>query len=79
MTTCVNLQLLKSMIKDSGYRMQFVAAKLNVSRATLINRLEGRQPFTIDEVNTLIWLLRLTPEQVNDIFFDQSACLRASA
>ena len=79
MTTCVNLQLLKRMIKESGYKMEFVAAKLRVSRPTLINRLEGRQPFTIDEVNTLVWLLRLTPEETNDIFFDQSACYKQPA
>lgn len=70
MNTNVDTETLKQLIKNSGYKMQFIAEALHISRPTLINRLEGRWPFTVDEAATLIYLLRLTPEQACSIFFN---------
>lgn len=68
MDNCVNLQLLREML--AGYRQQYIADRLGISRPTFINRMEGRQPFTIDEVNRLVWLLRLTPDETMAVFFN---------
>lgn len=68
MNNCVNFQLLRDLL--AGYRQQYVADRLGISRPTFINRMEGRQPFTIDEVNRLVWLLRLTPDETMAVFFN---------
>lgn len=70
MESNVDTNTLKEMIKQSGYKMSFIAEQLEMSRPTLINRLEGRWPFTVDEAAKLIYLLHLTPEQVYSIFFN---------
>lgn len=66
MTDCV---LLKQRIDESGISISFIADKIGISRETLYNKLCGKTEFKVSEVSTLARLLRLTPKEVDKIFF----------
>ena len=64
-----DLNLLKKTIKNRGYMLSYIAAKLDVCRQTLYSRLKGRSEFTDEEIETLVRVLRLTREERNKIFW----------
>ena len=60
---------LRQRIKESGYRLGYVAEVLEISQYTLQKKLDNDSEFKISEVDVLSKLLGLTPEEKNALFF----------
>ena len=63
-----NVELLKSMIAESGMTVTAIAKKSGIERATLYNRLKGIGEFTASEIVNLSNVLRLTKSDRDKIF-----------
>lgn len=64
-----DLNKLIDIIRQSGYRHDYIAKKLGITVQSLINKLKGRTEFTMSEARELANLLHLTLEQLKEIFF----------
>lgn len=58
------METLKKAIKESGMTQQFIADKLDISRISLYNKMNGDYPFTFKEIKLLIKLLNLNDIQI---------------
>lgn len=63
-----NTVLLRQRLKDSGYRLRFVAQRLGLSYQGFLNKIENRSYFNANEIACLSSLLSLTMEEVEEIF-----------
>lgn len=50
-------QTLKTLIAEAGVRHMRIAEALKINKTTFSNRLSGRSPFTVDEIDILLALL----------------------
>lgn len=66
----INVAALKAKINESGYRLRFLAEKLNLSYQGFFNKVNGISDFRTEEAGKLMALLRMTPEEAVRIFFD---------
>jgi len=65
-----NTKLLREKIEKSGYKMQFIAEKLGISRFALLQKIENKSDFRVPEVQALCDLLEIrTLTERNRIFF----------
>lgn len=64
-----NTRQLKSLLRQSGYKRQYVARVLGVSTSTLRNKLNGVTDFKLAEAERLAALLALTKSQRELVFF----------
>ncbi len=64
-----NTKLLEQIIKDSGLKKGYIAERLGVSRAGLLNLINNRAEFKVSQIRVLCNLLNLTDTQRNVIFF----------
>lgn len=64
-----NTELLQEKLNNSGYKMTFVAKELGITYQALLNKLNNKSQFKVDEVKTLGILLHLTGAEVDRIFF----------
>lgn len=62
-------QKLRDYIKAHGFRTQWVADQLGITRAGLNYKFSGRSEFRASELAKLKMALRMSDEEVNDIFF----------
>lgn len=60
---------LRQRIKDSGFRLGYVAQVLGISQYTLQKKLDNDSEFKISEVDALAKLLGLSPAEKNALFF----------
>lgn len=67
-----NVELLKSMIAESGMTVTAIAKKSGIERATLYNRLKGIGEFTASEIVNLSNVLRLTKSDRDKIFLSSN-------
>lgn len=65
----INVDELKKAIDDSGYKLTFIAKKLNLSYQGFLNKMQGKYEFTASEIKILCDLLQLTDEKRRIIFF----------
>lgn len=65
----INVDELKKAIDDSGYKLTFIAKKLNLSYQGFLNKMQGKYEFTASEIKILCDLLHLTDEKRKVIFF----------
>lgn len=65
----VNIERLKSTIKDRGMTITAVARKAGVDRVTLYNRFNGKGEFTVSEIEAISDALFLVPQDRDAIFF----------
>ncbi len=65
----VNIELLKSVIDDSGMTMVAISEKSGIKRETLYQRLKGSGEFTASEIVGLVNALKLNKAQRESIFF----------
>lgn len=63
-----NSKKLRRAIKDSGMSIIFISMKCGMSRQTFYNRLDGKSEFTASEIEKLATVLRLSKEQIAEIF-----------
>ena len=62
--------LLKKKIEESGLRLDYIYENLEISRASLHNKLSGKTEFTLKEVQRLCEVLNITSLREKDkIFF----------
>jgi len=69
-----NNELLKQRIKDSGYTIVRLAHETGILRETLYNRMNGREnskDYKASEIESLTRVLKLTRDQVDEIFFPE--------
>ena len=66
----MNLELLKKAQAERGVMSKFLAEKLNTTRPTFSKKLRGDCPFYADDVKNISLALRLSLQEINDIFFD---------
>lgn len=64
-----NSILLNYKIKISGYRHGFLAEKLGLSRTGLYNKINNKSEFLASEIQTLSDILKLSPDERQEIFF----------
>lgn len=62
-------KLLRKKIDESGYKISFVAEKCGLTYQGLMNKVNGKYEFTAPEIKELRILLKLSLEEVDDIFF----------
>lgn len=63
-----NTKLLQRAIEVSGYKRDWLAKKLNISRAALLKKINNESEFKASEVSKLSQLLSLTAPQRDNIF-----------
>lgn len=67
----MNIKMLKNKIATSGMTMVSIAAKTGILRETLYNRLNENGEFKASEIAALASVLRLSRDEVDEIFFDK--------
>lgn len=64
-------ELLDKRIEESGYRLDFIAEQLGITRTTLRNKRIGKAEFTASEIRTLSNLLHIdSGEEIFQIFLN---------
>lgn len=62
-------EALRKRIKDSGYKLGYVAQCLNISAYTLQKKLNNETEFKVSEVDRLAHLLDMSPLEKDRYFF----------
>lgn len=65
----IDVNELKNAIDDSGYKLTFIAKKLNLSYQGFLNKMQGKYEFNLAEIQELSKILNLTDERKKKIFF----------
>ena len=60
---------LKHKIKKSGYKRSYIADKCGISLTSLNNKLNGKTPFMLGEVQMITFILNLSVDEAISIFF----------
>ena len=63
-------ELLSQKIKDSGYKVVFLADKVGLTPQGFYKKLQDGSDWTFTQVMRLQELLRLTKDEIDDIFFN---------
>lgn len=66
----VNSKLLKSLFLLRGYTLQKMADKIGVSYATLSYKINNKREFTSSEILAIKKALKLSDEQITEIFLN---------
>ena len=61
--------LLRTKLTESGYKLGFVADQCGLTYQGFKNKVDGKHDFTAPEIYKLRDLLRLSPDEVEAIFF----------
>ena len=64
-----NLVLLRRKIDDSGLTVTAIAQKSGLKRETLYNQLQGESEFKASEISALTFVLQMSKEERDEIFF----------
>ena len=62
------VEALRRKIQESGYRFDYIAERLGISRQALYNKMNNRTEFLGSEIAILRKLLNLSEDEVIDIF-----------
>ena len=71
----MNLQKLKEIINEKGFKFDFIAKKLNITSETFSRKMNGKNEFKISEVKTLNELLNLNELEYKNIFLKDGCTL----
>ena len=64
-------ELLDKRIEECGYRLDYIAEQLGITRATLRNKRIGKAEFTASEIKALSSLLHIdSSEEIRTIFLN---------
>ncbi len=66
----VNSKRLKQKIRDSGYRVDYVAKVCGLSYYGFLQKMSGKHEFKASEIKAVAKLLRLTDQEIREIFFN---------
>jgi antitoxin component HigA of HigAB toxin-antitoxin module len=65
-----NVELLKEKVAKSGLKSSFIAESVGISRGSWYNKLNGKSPFTAEEIKKLCDTLHITSlREREEIFF----------
>ena len=64
-----NTDLLIQKMDESGYRRLYIAEQCGLTYQGLMNKVNNKSDFTAPEIKILRILLKLSPEEVEAIFF----------
>lgn len=64
-----NTELLREKIKQSGYKLQFIAKKVGITYQSLSNKINNKSEFRANEIQALYDLLGLSEAERVAIFF----------
>lgn len=64
-----NAEMLRSKIDESGYKIHHIAEKCGLTYQGFLNKVNGKSQFTAPEIKTLRTMLKLSPDDVESIFF----------
>lgn len=62
-------EMLRERLKDSGYKMYFIAEHLGLSYQGFLNKVDGKTEFVAPEIKKLCELLNIGLEDKEKIFF----------
>ncbi len=65
----VNTELLREKIDSSGVKITFLAKEIGITYMALTNKMNKKVDFKCEEAGTIKKVLRLTDEEVKEIFF----------
>ena len=65
----MNFLKLRGILVEKNISYRELSKRLNISLATLVNKMAGRTQFTLKEITDIKKLLDLDPDKLNDIFF----------
>lgn len=65
-----NTLKLKEKIDNSGYKKEFIAEQLGITRYALQLKVEGKNEFKGSEIKKLCALLKIDSSEMLSIFFD---------
>ena len=66
-----NTEMIRAYIRDSGYKLQYIARAMQISTTALNQKLQGRTQFKLDEAERLSTMLGLSMTERDACFFDQ--------
>lgn len=66
-----NTTLLSERIRQSGYKLQYLAERCGLTYAGLLPKLKGERDFRQTEITVLRELLKLSDADCNRIFFNE--------
>ena len=64
-----NTELLRKKIDESGYKLTYIAEQCGLTYQGFMNKVNNKSDFTAPEIGILRTLLKLSPEEVERIFF----------
>lgn len=64
-----NRTLLEAKVKESGYRLDFICAKLGITYQSWLNKLKNLSEFKQSEIVAITELLHLDQDEIRLIFF----------
>ena len=64
----VNTEELRAIIKESGYKFEYLAGQLDITRYSLRNKVENITEFKATEIMKLSKILNLDPIKTDAIF-----------
>ena len=68
-----NTTLLEKLIKDSGLKLSYIAAKLGITRQALYRKIKGLVQFTGPEIKAMCDLLNLQDwAEIKPVFFAEN-------
>ena len=65
----VNLKELRASVEATGLKKKRIATLLGITRSSLTNKLNGRQPIKIDEARTIKLVTGMSDDDFIRIFF----------
>lgn len=66
----MNFPKLRGILVEKNISYRELSKHLNISLATLVNKMAGRTQFTLKEITDIKKLLDLDSDKMNDIFFN---------
>lgn len=64
-----NSKLLREKIKQSGYRISFIADKMGITYQAFLNKINNESEFKAREIQVLYDILKLSADERDAIFF----------
>ena len=64
----MNMELLEDKINESGYKREYIASQLGITRFGLLDKMKNPERWKVTEMKILVKLLRLSRTESKEIF-----------
>lgn len=65
----IDTLLLRKKIKESGFKIKYIARKLGLSEYGFMMKVDGKNEFKVSEIKGLVAILDLSAREKDQIFF----------